>query len=196
MPGRLGAALLALAVLSAPAWAAPPLVAKGDATPLVAWSVFCSHHPQECAVDVTEPEQIAATPDLIELVDAVNRYVNREIEPRTDQDHWGMIDRWDLPKDGIGDCEDFQLLKRKLLVEAGVPRRALRLTVVINEMGEGHAVLTVRTDGDDLILDNRTSRILRWDETGYAFIKRESSTRVGWEFLEPVPAVAVIAAAP
>jgi predicted transglutaminase-like cysteine proteinase len=196
MLGGLGAALVALAVLSAPAWAAPPLVAKGEATPLAAWATFCNQYPTECAVDLTEPEAVAATPELIELVDAINRYVNREIEPRSDQDHWGVVDRWNLPVDGIGDCEDFQLLKRKLLVEAGVPRRALRVTVVINEQGEGHAVLTVRTDGDDLILDNRTSRLLRWDETGYAFVKRESSLRVGWEFLEPVPTLALVASVP
>ena len=59
-----------------------------------------------------------------------------------------------------------------------------------------HAVLTIRTEQDDLILDNRTSRILRWNETGYAFVKRESSTHVGWEFLEAAPAIAVAAALP
>jgi predicted transglutaminase-like cysteine proteinase len=196
MPGRLAAVALALAVVSAPAWAAPPLVAKGAAAPLAAWTVFCNEYPGECAVDPAEPEMVADTPELLVLVDAVNREVNREVEPRTDQDHWGVLDRWSFPFDRIGDCEDFQLLKRRLLVQAGVPRRALRMTVVINELGEGHAVLTVRTDGDDLILDNRTNQILKWNETGYAFIKRESSTRVGWEMIEPSPGIATVATAP
>jgi predicted transglutaminase-like cysteine proteinase len=196
MSGRLAAVLLVLTCLFDPAWAASPLVTKGEATPLAAWAIFCKNYPAECAVDVTESETVARTPELLELADGVNRYVNSEIEPRTDQDHWGVLDRWNFPVDGIGDCEDFQLYKRKLLVEAGVPRRALRMTVVINELGEGHAVLTVRTDQDDLILDNRTSRILRWNETGYAFVKRESSTHVGWEFLEHAPAIAVAAALP
>jgi predicted transglutaminase-like cysteine proteinase len=195
MPGRLAAVALALAVVSAPAWAAPPLVAKGTATPLAAWTVFCDEYPDECAVDPAEPETVAATPDFLALVDKVNREVNGEVEPRTDQDHWGILDRWSFPFDRIGDCEDFQLLKRRLLVQAGVPRRALRMTVVINELGEGHAVLTVRTDGDDLILDNRTNQILKWDETGYAFIKRESSTRVGWDMIEPAPGIATVATA-
>jgi predicted transglutaminase-like cysteine proteinase len=195
MSGRLAAVLLVLTCLFEPAWAAP-LVAKGEATPLAAWALFCKNYPAECAVDVTEPEIVARTPELLDLADGVNRYVNSEIEPRTDQDHWGVLDRWNFPVDGIGDCEDFQLYKRKLLVDAGVPRRALRMTVVINELGEGHAVLTIRTEQDDLILDNRTSRILRWNETGYAFVKRESSTHVGWEFLEAAPAIAVAAALP
>ena len=43
-----------------------------------------------------------------------------------------MPDRWDLPTTGYGDCEDMQLLKRKLLAERGLPRRAMRMTVVIN----------------------------------------------------------------
>jgi predicted transglutaminase-like cysteine proteinase len=70
------------------------------------------------------------------------------------------------------------------------------MTVVINELGEGHAVLTVRTPDDDLILDNRTNQILKWDETGYAFIKRESSTRIGWDMIEPSPGIATVATAP
>src|SRR4051812_15873499 len=67
----------------------------------------------------------------------------------------GKIDQWDLPSDGYGDCEDYQLLKRKLLVEAGLPRRAVRMTIGIDEMEKGHALLTVRTPGEDLIVDNR-----------------------------------------
>jgi predicted transglutaminase-like cysteine proteinase len=89
-----------------------------------------------------------------------------------------------LPTDGIGDCEDYQLLKRKLLVEAGLPRRAMRMTVVIDDIGEGHAVLTVRTDAGDLILDNKVDAVMSWHEVNYEFIKRESSRLAGWLFLE------------
>ena len=59
----------------------------------------------------------------------------------SDRDHWGVADRWDYPDDGAGDCEDIQLLKRKLLSAAGLPRRALRMTVVYDEHQTGHAVL-------------------------------------------------------
>ena len=62
----------------------------------------------------------------------------------------------------MGDCEDFQLLKRRMLVERGLSRRAMRMTVVIDELGEGHAVLTVRTDRGDYILDNKTSGGVAW----------------------------------
>src|SRR4051812_24698469 len=60
--------------------------------------------------------------------------INHTIMPMTDRDHWGAEDRWDLPTDGYGDCEDYQLPKRKLLIDAGLPRRALRMTVVMDDV--------------------------------------------------------------
>ena len=95
-------------------------------------------------------------------------------------EHWGVPDRWDLAEDGSGDCEAFQLLKRKLLAQSGLPRRAMRMTVVIDEKGEGHAVLMLRTDRGDLILDNKTSAALPGQRTGYVFIKREAQGSGGW----------------
>ena len=89
-------------------------------------------------------------------------------------------DRWDIPDDGYGDCEDYQLLKRKLLVKAGLPRRALRMTVVVDQQGEGHAVLMVRTDRGDFILDNKQNSILPWSQTKYRFVKRESDNGRSW----------------
>ena len=38
----------------------------------------------------------------------VNEHVNSVILAVTDQDHWGVVDRWDYPDDGMGDCEDIQ----------------------------------------------------------------------------------------
>ena len=119
--------------------------------------------------------------------------VNRSLTPVTDEDHWGVIDLWSYPNDGSGDCEDYQLLKRKLLVEAGLPRRALLMSVVADERGAGHAVLTVRTDRGDLILDNLTDEIREWFETNYVFIKRESARKAEWVYLTPEPGRTVIA---
>src|SRR6478672_9215420 len=72
MSGRLGVLLLMFACLTGPAGAAPPLVARGEATPLAAWAVFCSNYPAECTVDASEPETVARTPEFIDLIDAVN----------------------------------------------------------------------------------------------------------------------------
>jgi predicted transglutaminase-like cysteine proteinase len=94
----------------------------------------------------------------------------------TDMDHWGMIDRWNYPDDGYGDCEDYALLKRRMLMQAGWPRQALLITVVRDHNGDGHAVLTVKTDKGEFILDNQTQEILLWSETGYQFVKRQSQS--------------------
>ncbi len=157
-----------------------PVVSSGSARPVNAWSKFCERFPKECAVDSREAAVITLTPQVWQLIVAVNRKVNREIKPMTDKEHWGVVDSWDFPADGIGDCEDYQLLKRKLLVERGLPRRALRMTVVIDELNEGHAVLTVRTDRGDFVLDNKTNAVLPWQQTGYVYVKREGHDSIAW----------------
>ena len=174
-----GTAAAAQTVASLPAGTAPAAV-TGEARPVYGWVEFCQRYPQECAFDPAEPAAVALTPRTWQTIVSVNRKVNATIQAITDQEHWGVPDRWDLPTDGYGDCEDFQLLKRKLLAEAGLPRRAMRMTVVIDEKGEGHAVLMVRTDRGDFILDNKTSAVLPWHQTGYVYIKREGQNGSAW----------------
>lgn len=188
MSGRLGKALVLALALAAPAAASPSLVGRREAPPLPAWSVYCTQLPNECRTNRNEPDIVTMTPELMDLVEAVNAYVNRTIVPVTDLAHRGVVDVWEIPTDGKGDCEDFQLLKRKFLVEGGLPRRALLMTVVIDESGDGHAVLTLRSDRGDFILDNKTYAVKRWDATSYIFVKREAETTSGWAFTEEPPA--------
>jgi predicted transglutaminase-like cysteine proteinase len=131
-------------------------------------------------VDGTEATVIALDGALWSAIIEANERVNREIQPVADQDHWGEPDRWDYPDDGQGDCEDIQLLKRRILIDEGLPRRALRMTVVIDEEGAGHAVLMVRTDRGDFILDNRRNAVLPWKRTGYVYVKREGTDGTAW----------------
>ena len=152
----------------------------GSARPLPAWAEFCERYAAECAVDRVEPAAVTLTPARWQTINSVNRRVNRAVHAVTDQEHWGVPDRWDLAEDGQGDCEDFQLRKRQLLADAGLPRRAMRMTVVVDEKGDGHAVLTVVTDRGDLVLDNKTNAVLPWRQTGYTFIKRESQDALAW----------------
>lgn len=173
-------ALLTLVATQALAQQLPVLPAKTDAValrgharPTQGWTDFCKRFPAECAVNPAEPAVVELTPKLWQTLNAVNRKVNTQIKPISDQDHWGVADRWDFPDDGCGDCEDYQLLKRKLLAEAGVPRRTLRMTVVIDDQGQGHAVMMVRTDRGDLILDNKHNAVLPWHQTGYTYVKQE-----------------------
>ena len=85
----------------------------------------------------------------------VNNWVNDTIKPMTDMEHWGVVERWYYPDDGYGDCEDYVLLKRRMLMQAGWPREALLITVVRDKKGDGHAVLTVKTDKGEFVLDNQ-----------------------------------------
>jgi predicted transglutaminase-like cysteine proteinase len=157
-----------------------PLAGSGPVEPIRAWVELCRHAPHECAVDASENGVIALTAEVWQTLLLVNRSVNERIMAITDREHWGIEDRWNIPNDGFGDCEDIQLLKRKELIDRGLPRRALRMTVVMDEDGDGHAVLMVRTDRGDLILDNRRSAILPWTKTGYVYIKREGQDGRDW----------------
>ena len=106
----------------------------------------------------------------------VNKRVNETIKPLTDLEHWGVVERWSYPDDGYGDCEDYVLLKRRMLIQSGWPREALLVTMVRDKKDEGHAVLTVTTDKGDYVLDNQNEHILLWSETGYRFVKRQSQS--------------------
>jgi predicted transglutaminase-like cysteine proteinase len=175
-----GAVSLTAATLPPPTEA---IGAGGSASPTLAWTEFCQSQPRECTVDASEPVVLSLNQDLWLTILKVNEHVNRTILAVTDQDHWGVVDRWDYPDDGLGDCEDIQLLKRKLLIEAGLPRRALRMTVVLDEHGMGHAVLMVRTSHGDFVLDNKRDAVLAWQETGYHYVKREGDDGSTWVWL-------------
>jgi predicted transglutaminase-like cysteine proteinase len=103
----------------------------------------------------------------------VNRAVNRLIEPATDQEIYGVAEYWTIPM-SRGDCEDYALLKRQVLMQRGWPASALLMTVVRDEKGEGHAILTARTAKGDYILDNKVEEVKPWHATGYTFIMRQS----------------------
>ncbi len=188
----LATSLLGAAAASIPAHAFPQLnlpvrsdaiLSAGQAGPTPAWVAFCKQMPDECTLDRSEPAIISLDPQVWKLIVEVNERVNSRILPVTDQDHWGVADRWDYPDDGLGDCEDIQILKRRLLIEAGLPRRALRMTVVVDELGAGHAVLMALTDRGDYILDNKRGAVLPWQETGYRYVKREGSESAAWVWL-------------
>lgn len=157
-----------------------PAAIVTTANPLPAWIEFCGRVPAECVVDHSQASVVSLTPRIWQAITTVNRQVNASVRPMTDQDHWGVADRWDVPEDGYGDCEDYQLLKRKVLAESGLPRRAMRMTVVIDEKNEGHAVLMLRTDRGDFVLDNKTDAVLPWFDTGYIYVKRESQDALAW----------------
>ena len=64
--------------------------------------------------------------------------------------------------------------------------QALLMTVVKDKNDEGHAVLTVKTDHGDYVLDNLTDDVKGWKQTGYRFVKRQSQTDMNtWVSIGP-----------
>ena len=169
----------------------------GDTTRApIGWIEFCADNPVECKGGRSQPRDIVLSQTAWQDLVKVNRWVNDNIKPLTDMEHWGVIEKWSLPTDGYGDCEDYVLQKRKMLIDAGWPREALLITVVRDKKGDGHAVLTVKTDKGDFILDNQAEAVLLWSETGYRFVKRQSqSDQNVWVALgDPRPATATATA--
>jgi predicted transglutaminase-like cysteine proteinase len=156
---------------------------------------FCYRHPQECGeVDRSESEVFLTTVRWAEL-SSVNSRINDMIKPVSDDIQYGTIEHWTYPSSGEGDCEDYVLLKMRKLIAKGWPPAALLITVVRDENDEGHAVLTVRTHRGDLVLDNKHSRILAWQNTPYTYIKRQSAfNKRNWESLIPLRDAPAIAA--
>ena len=140
----------------------------------IGWTDFCAQSPRECDGRPLEARDVVLSQKAWKDLARINTWVNDSIKPMTDMDHWGVIERWSYPDDGYGDCEDYVLLKRRMLMEAGWPRAALLITVVREKNGNGHAVLTVKTDKGEFILDNQEDQILLWSETSYHYVKRQS----------------------
>ena len=149
----------------------------GEATRApIGWVEYCAENPADCRGGATQPRDIVMSQAAWRDLNKVNHWVNETVKPMTDMDHWGVIEKWSLPTDGYGDCEDYVLMKRKMLIDAGWPREALLVTVVRDKKGEGHAVLTVKSDKGEFVLDNQNESVLLWADTGYRFVKRQSQS--------------------
>lgn len=188
------AAAFALPVVLASVASANPLSQKGHqpfmrvygiAQPPYGYVQFCDRRPEECRGGIVQEQRFHASADRMAELDRVNRQINREIEPATDLEIYGQTEYWTIPS-ARGDCEDYALLKRKRLIARGWPASALLLTVVRDEKGEGHAVLTARTTQGDYILDNKVNELKIWHRTGYDYVMRQSylNPRV-WMTLDP-----------
>jgi predicted transglutaminase-like cysteine proteinase len=171
------AALGLLTVFGLPAQAGerPLFVSMGETSrPPIGWVEFCADQPRECDGRSLAPRDVVLTSKAWKDLVRVNKWVNETIKPVTDQEQWGVVEKWSYPDTGRGDCEDYVLLKRRMLIQAGWPREALLITVVRERNGDGHAVLTVKTDKGEFILDNQNEDILLWSATSYRFVKRQS----------------------
>jgi predicted transglutaminase-like cysteine proteinase len=109
------------------------------------------------------PTQIAKAGGLQRL-QWVNQRVNSRLRYMTDEIAWKQADYWASPAEtlarGLGDCDDFAIVKYYLLLKLGVPAETMQI-VVLNDTQQNilHAVLAVEQDGAHYILDNRFAGI-------------------------------------
>ena len=139
---------------------------------------LCKRLPSECAIRSKDQTPMALTKQLLRRLEKLTISVNQAVKPMSDIDAYGKDEYWAYP-DKRGDCEDYVLLKRRVLMQEGVSPSNLLITVLRKPDGEGHAVLTVRTNQGDFVLDNLSDAVTPWDETGYIYLKRQATDHTG-----------------
>lgn len=177
------ARILALPVVAfafaSPALAADAMKLGGLTSQPIGHYEFCNANPAECSVRPRDLGPEPMTGALWSQLVSVNRAVNTAVRPMNDFDIYGKDEVWAYPVNGVGDCEDYVLEKRRDLNQMGLSLANLLITVVRKPDGEGHAVLTVRTTKGDMILDNLRDDVLLWKDTEYRYLKRQASAHTG-----------------
>ncbi|KIP98150.1 hypothetical protein RU07_22445 [Agrobacterium tumefaciens] len=135
---------------------------------------FCLSNPVDCEKSDVEP----AAPDdkkARQMLQQVNVQVNSSIIGRNDKKNGKSVDIWQVGAKS-GDCEDYALTKRRILMSKGYPAAALRIAVAYTSSGEGHAVLIAKTATGDVVLDNRTNVIKSWRNADLRWVKIQSGS--------------------
>lgn len=174
---HLPALFLLSAVMSWTAEASPSryMAMETVVKPPIGHVQFCRENRSECQGGTNAPVVVKLTEERWNELIALNHKVNSQIRPVTDEENFGKPEYWTYPVNGSGDCEEYVLEKQRELIAAGWPRSALLITVAKDIQNAGHAVLTVRTDQGDMILDNQIEAVLPWYSTPYRYIKRQST---------------------
>lgn len=164
-------ALLTMFLASLIAIALAPPVNASSSAPL-GFQLLCLQHPEECRGGGSS--SVSLTDSLLSTIARINSQVNRAIRPQNDR----AGDIWTVGA-SVGDCEDYVLSKRRALIKAGLPPSSLRIAYV-KAQGIDHAILVVKTDVTDLVLDNLASNIVPLRNTGYRLIAISSADPMVW----------------
>lgn len=177
----LAAVIAVTSFVSGATWAnahPSPMITGGITSQPIGHYEFCGRNPAECSIRTRKDVPLTMSEDFKARLERLTVKVNAAVKPVSDLKLHGTAEYWSYPEDA-GDCEDYVLEKRRILMQEGVSPSNLLITVLLRPGGEGHAVLTVRTDIGDLILDNLNDKVTNWDETQYKFLKRQSTSHTG-----------------
>lgn len=140
----------------------------------MAYVRFCIDYANECESKKAPvaAEAVALTAERkAELVE-INTRVNRSIRP---QPNLGGIatEKWVIDPEA-GDCNDYAVTKRHLLMARGWPSDALLLAEVVLRSGEHHLVVVVRTKDGDFVLDSLDPNIRHWSQAPYSWVRMQT----------------------
>lgn len=172
--------LIGGAFLASPAYADQNNFMKttGYTTQPVGHHWYCQKYTSDCRIKSKNTQAPELTRGRWDELVKVNAYSNNTVTPVTDLEAYNTEELWAYPE-SFGDCEDYVLMKRHMLMQRGWPASSLLITVVRQPNGDGHAVLTVRTNRGDYILDNLEGKIRKWNETPYTYLKRQAENHSG-----------------
>jgi predicted transglutaminase-like cysteine proteinase len=165
------AGMAAFAVHAADVFGPAYLSPKKPISAPAGFTGLCGKYGWVCA---TSKESRVAADSGLKLAARVNSAVNRQTRQVSDRSQYRKDEVWALPTASGGDCEDLALLKKRRLLLEGVPASALLIATVLDLRGSRHAVLVLRTDKGDLVLDSLNNRIRHWTKTGYTFLKLQN----------------------
>ena len=182
---------LAISLVVTGAAAAETMRTGGRTSQPVGHWELCQVHPIDCTERTESGAPVRATTDVMAVLRAVNDRINGAVVGITDWEQHGVEERWSYPT-RFGDCEDYVLAKRRMLMEYGFRAGDLLITVVTRPEGDGHAVLSVRTDRGEYILDNIDGQVRHWTQTSYSYVKRQSERHAGtWVSIEDARRIAM-----
>ena len=132
---------------------------------------LCTRYSWACAKS-TRGTKISAS--QIASVKKINRRINQSVRSVPDQRQYRSKDVWALPTRAGGDCEDFALAKKLKLMQMGYAPSELLIATVMHKRLGPHAVLVMRTEQGDYVLDNLTNKVLPWQDTDYFFVQMQN----------------------
>jgi predicted transglutaminase-like cysteine proteinase len=138
------------------------------------YMLLCVEQPEEC--EGGGDGSVVVTGEVEATLERINSMVNRSITPQRDP---GDTDVWTVNA-SAGDCEDYVLTKRHQLIALGLPASALRIAYVKTRTQEGHAILVVKTNAQDLVLDNLSSTVESLRDSGYRIISMSGPDPLVW----------------
>jgi predicted transglutaminase-like cysteine proteinase len=143
--------------------------------PPMAFFQFCQRYDGEC-----RPQRVIFRGGPVKMTEQrwadlreINDTVNGNIMPQ--RNLLGLAGEEWLINPDRGDCNDYAVSKRHMLLKRGWPARALLLSEVKMASGEHHLVLVVRIERGDFVLDNMTQVVKTWNKVPYTWVRMQSA---------------------